>query len=96
MLLSKITIVDTTDSSERGMNPVAMMIINPPKEYWVNRGSNQQPPVLKSAMLPTELWGSAKWNRIRMKPLSNNTVENGEDADNQYFLSLFFFFFQNF
>ena len=55
-----LTVVETTDSGERGMNPVAMTIINPRKEYWLNRGSNQRPPVLKSAMLPTELWGSAK------------------------------------
>ena len=34
------------------MNPFTMTIINP-------RGSNQQPPVLKSAILLTELWGSA-------------------------------------
>ena len=32
-LLSHITIVETTDSGERGMNPVAMTIINPRKEY---------------------------------------------------------------
>ena len=47
------------DSGERGMNPVAMTIINPRKEYWPSRGSNQRPPVLKSATLPTELWGLA-------------------------------------
>ena len=58
-LLSQITIVETTRSGERGMNPVAMTIINPQKEYWANRGSNQGPPVLRSAMLPTELWGLA-------------------------------------
>ena len=27
----------------------------------IGRGSNQRPPVLKSAMLPTELWGLAQW-----------------------------------
>ena len=32
-LLSHITIVEITNSSERGMNPVAMTIINPRKEY---------------------------------------------------------------
>ena len=41
------------------MNPVAMTIINPRKEYWLSRGLNQRPPVLKSATLLTELWGSA-------------------------------------
>ena len=55
---SHITIVETTDSGEGGMNPVAMTIINPRIEYWPSRGSNQRPPLLKSATLPTELWGS--------------------------------------
>ena len=45
------------NSSERGMSPVAMTIINHWKEYWP--GSNQQPPVLKYATLLTELWGLA-------------------------------------
>ena len=54
-----LTIVETKDNSERGMNPVAMRIVNPRKEYWPSRGSNQRPPVLKSATLLTELWGSA-------------------------------------
>ena len=54
-MLSQITIVETTDSGERGINPAAM---TPRKEYWPSRGSNQQPPVLKSATLPFELWGS--------------------------------------
>ena len=35
--------------------------INAWKEYWPSQGSNQRPPVLKSAALPIELWGSA-WN----------------------------------
>ena len=58
-LLSHIFIAETTDSAERGMNPVVMTIINPRNEYWPNRGSNQRSSVLKSATLPTELWGSA-------------------------------------
>ena len=33
-LLSYITIVETADSSVRGMNPVAMTTINLRKEYW--------------------------------------------------------------
>ena len=41
------------DSSERGMNPVAMTIINPRKEYGLRRGSNQRPPAFKSCSLPT-------------------------------------------
>ena len=52
-----MTLVKTTYSCERGMNPVAMTIINPQKECWTSQGSNQRPPVLKSAMLPTELLG---------------------------------------
>ena len=51
--------VKTTDSGERGMNPAEMTNINPGKEYWPSQGSNQQPPVLKSATLLTELWGLA-------------------------------------
>ena len=42
------------------MDPVAVIIINSRKEYWQSRGSNQGPPVLKSATLQTELWGSAQ------------------------------------
>ena len=42
------------DSVERGMNLVAMTIINPGKKYWPSRRSKQGPPVLKSALLPTE------------------------------------------
>ena len=47
------------NSGERGMNPVAMTIINPRKEYWLSQGLNQQTPVLKSATLLTELWALA-------------------------------------
>ena len=36
-LLSHIAMVETTDSCERGMNPVAMTIISPRKEYWPGR-----------------------------------------------------------
>ena len=55
-LLSHITVVETLDSGERGMNPFAKTIINPWKEYWPSHGLNQLPPVLKSRMLPTELF----------------------------------------
>ena len=41
------------------MNLVSMTIINPRKEYWLSRESNQRPPVLKSATQPTALWDSA-------------------------------------
>ena len=50
------------------MNPVAMTIVNPWKEYWSRRGSNQRLPVLTSETLPTELWGSA----LTSKPKTND------------------------
>ena len=37
------------------MNPVSMTVINPWTAYWSRWGLNQQPPVLKSPMLPNEL-----------------------------------------
>ena len=71
--LSQITIVEIMDSSETGMNHVAMTLINPQKEYWLSKGSNQRPPVLKSCSLQTELWDLAKsllelqWNLYTSK-----------------------------
>ena len=59
------------------MNPVAMTVINPRKEYWPSRGSNQRPPVLKSATLPTELLGSDPRYKplyLRIQPLDINHV----------------------
>ena len=56
-LLSHITFVETMDSSKRGMNPVAMTIINPRKESLPSQGLNQGPPVLNSCPLPTALCG---------------------------------------
>ena len=53
-LLSHIAIVEVMDSSERGINPVAMTIVNPQEEFWA---SNQRPCVLRSCLLSTELWG---------------------------------------
>ena len=38
---------------------LSQWLINPRREYWLTRGLNQPPPVLKSATLPTELWRSA-------------------------------------
>ena len=83
--------VETTGSGERGRNPVAMTVIN-------LRESNQRPPVLKSATLPTELWGSVFLGRISLPiptqqhlltPLGNkpfeNTVGKGEIAHNEQF-----------
>ena len=54
------------DSSQEGMNSVAMTIINHRKENWPSRGSNQRPPVLKSCMLSTELWDSAQAPLIKV------------------------------
>ena len=59
-LLFHVIIVETMDSGERIMNPVAMTTINPRKVYWPSLESNQRPlPVLKSYTLPTELLGLA-------------------------------------
>ena len=57
-------------NGERGINPVTMTIINPRKEYWLSRGSNQRP-VLRSTTLPTLLllWGSALSKRRHKKKL---------------------------
>ena len=41
-LLSHITIVETTDSGDRGRNPLSMTIINSRKEYWPSPGSSLQ------------------------------------------------------
>ena len=42
-LLSHITIVETMDSGERKLNPAAMTINNPRKEYWESRGLFTRP-----------------------------------------------------
>ena len=42
-----------------------MTIVYTWKEYWPSRGSNQRPPVLKSATLPTKLWDSARSYRSK-------------------------------
>ena len=62
------------DSSERGMNPVAMAIINPWIEYWLSRGLNQRPPVLKSATLPTMRHGYKEWSVREIIPISQNKM----------------------
>ena len=69
------------DSSERGMNPVTMTIINLRKEYWPSRGSNQRPPVLKSATLLTELWGLAQ---SKCSPVQVNSLPNDKIVDQSY------------
>ena len=56
-LLSHITIVETMESIQSGMNPVTMTIINPHKNIGRAWGSHQQPPVLKSCTLLNGQWG---------------------------------------
>ena len=78
------------------MNPVAMTIISPQKEYWPSQGLNQQPPVLKSCMLPTELWARPQievfadiLNLTQNLKLVLERVENvgkGENAGYHHFL----------
>ena len=47
------------DGGERGMNPIALTIINHQIEYWPSQGSIQRPPVPKACTRLNELWGSA-------------------------------------
>ena len=63
-LLSHIAIIEIMHNSEREINPVEMTITNPWKEYWPNPGSNQQPLILKSCTLPTEVRDSAQDFRL--------------------------------
>ena len=66
---------------------------NPRKEYWLIRGSNQRPPVLKSATLPTELWGSAHINDslllLRSCEAFRELKENKTGGDFSFFLGKF-------
>ena len=69
---SHVTIVETTDSGERGMNPVVFTIINTRKECWPSWGSNHRTLVLNpfpykpwllrvcSTSLLKTLWGKEK------------------------------------
>ena len=68
---------ETTDSGEREMNPVAMTITHLRKEYWPGWGSNQRPPVLKSAMLLELDENGEKFSK---------RVENTEKRRNKQFL----------
>ena len=69
------------------MNPVAKTIINPWKEYWSSLGSNHRPPVLKSATLPTELWGSAKNNtHLELSKLRAFADDKVNDTQNTIFV----------
>ena len=45
------------DTGEGRMNPARITMINALKEYWSSKGSNQQPHILKSYMLQTQLYG---------------------------------------
>ena len=74
-LISHISIVETTNSGERGMNPVAMTTINPRKECWPSRGSQQRSHVLKSATLPTELCDSAE-SVLRRNRFYRSTIDD--------------------
>ena len=67
------------------MNPVALTIINPLKEYWSSRGSNQRPPVLKAATLPNELWGSAS------KVLYQYEIEWQKVITDKFIFDLYFY-----
>ena len=59
------------------MNPVAMTINNPKKEYCpTSQGLNQQPPVLKSCMLPTDLGVSAEQQHGWLVVLGFNATFN--------------------
>ena len=80
-LAAFLIIAKTRDSCEGEMNPVARNIINIQKEYWLSRTWNQQPPVLKSGTLMTELWGSAI---TLMKMAFKNIVNKEENAAKQH------------
>ena len=75
-MLSHITIVETKDSGERGMNPVAMAIISAWKEYLGGPGIEPGSPVFKSATLLTELWSSAKKDHSSLTTLKKEPLEN--------------------
>ena len=53
-LLSHITIVETTVSTNRRMNLVAVTIINPWEKNWLSQVSNKRPLDLKSCTLSAE------------------------------------------
>ena len=74
------------DSGKRGMDPFAMTIINPRKEDWPSQGSNSRPPILKSATILTELWGSAESHKDNFSNNNNNNNnEEGTEEENNNF-----------
>ena len=68
------------DISERRMNPVAMTIIDPRKEYWQSWGLNQ-PPVPKPDMLPTGA------RHIYSKEFTTNEMAGYSNFSNRSFFS---------
>ena len=87
-LLFNITIGKTMDGPERGMNPVAISVIDPYKEHSASWGSNQWP-VLKSCSLLTVSYKNPAVT-LRKRPF-HNTVGKGEIGCNNYiFIHNFF------
>ena len=68
--------MEKMDSNERGMNPVAMIIINPWKEYWPSWEPNQRP-VLNGLYQTIQT--------LKKEPFEN-IVGKGENAGTQHFL----------
>ena len=75
-----MTIDETMDSSER-MNPVAMTIINPRKEYWLS-------PTALTRYTNLTLYHTIPTIMTLKKKAFENIVEKGENAGNQHFLLL--------
>ena len=61
------------------MNPVTVTTINARREYWPSQRSNQLPAVLKSRMLPTELWGLAFFWKCIVSPPHNPDLATLEE-----------------
>ena len=73
-LLYNLTIVQTTDSGEGGMNPVAMTITKPQKEYWPSRGSNRN--LLFSSLQHYQLSCGARRSKNNLYP---KQIETDDD-----------------
>ena len=78
-LRSHITIVERMNSGERGINSVVSTIIKPRKDYWPRPDSNEQPPVLKTCVIPTELHkiGPVVCKKYAMHQCQQTAVKNG-------------------
>ena len=83
-LLSHITIVETTDSGERGTNHVAITFINPVKEYWPSQDRT------------SDLMFSSP-QRYRLSYGAPYYIVGGENASKQnyFFYSYFVYFFRD-